>query len=288
MSKIKTLIAALILSTSSAAMAAPMTVSVSGSASAQFTIGSRPQVVDHRVNTMPAYQGYQGYNIAASWSALSSSMIANNGRTQVRLQNPGTYSWIKLQATAGVSYIDQITLRFADGSRQVLDVNKNLDTRLPLQLAIQNRILSSVTIQSSGRASASFQLFGYGQASQPQTPPIYYPPHPAPLPVPAIRTTFAEHLSFAGTDGRRFITVESQANRLQTVRLAAVANRVFVKQLLVSYTDGTSQVFKTIDTSLRAGQSLDFKLDGGNKQIARFVVYTDANQSPGELSVFGL
>ncbi|MGE3459910.1 MAG: hypothetical protein AB7O24_32675 [Kofleriaceae bacterium] len=283
MTKIKTLIAALFLSTSSAAMAAPMTVSVSGSA--QLSFGSRPQVVDHRVNTTPYHQSYS----VASWSALSSSMIANNGRAQIRLQNPGTYSWIKLQANSGVSYIDRITLRYADGSRQVLDVNKNLDTRLPLQLAIQNRILSSVVISSSGRANASFQLFGYGHAAHTPTPPIYNPrPRPEPLPQPAIRSTFAEHLSFAGTDGRRFITVDSQAYRLQTVRLSAVSGRVFVKQLLVSYTDGTSQVFKTIDTSLRSGQSLDFKLDGGNKQIARFVVYTDADKSPGELSIFGL
>lgn len=278
MSKIKALITSLILTTSTAALAAP---TVSFSASAHMTYSTGPEIRDHRVSRLPVTAYHQ--STTAQWRALSGSMFAD-GRSHVRLESPMAYSWLKLQATAGVSFIEEITLRFADGTRQVIEINRNLDTRLPIQFAIQNRALVSVSVEaSSQRANASFQLLGYGTIEQ---PPVYQPP--APLPQPAIRAAFAEHLSFAGTDGRRFITVESQPYNVRTVRLAAVESNVFVKQLLVSYTDGSTQTFKGIDTRIRAGQSLDFKLDGGNKQIARFVVYTDADSSPGELSIFGL
>ena len=115
-------------------------------------------------------------------------------------------------------------------------------------------------------------------------PPVYNPPVYQP-PVQA-GTLLADNLAFEGSGGRRFITVGASAGAFSKVRLASSKGTVFLKELLIEYTDGTSQYIEGIEANLHPGEARDFNMDGGRKTITRIVVYGEANQ--GELDVIGL
>ncbi|HVK86319.1 MAG TPA: hypothetical protein VM513_19500 [Kofleriaceae bacterium] len=153
MSKIKALITTLVLGTSSLAMA-DSTVAYKTTASA---------VRDHRneVRPMPAHAMYRLPNRAA-WVALSTPTMLHEGRNAIKLATPSRYSQLRLQATAGRSYISSVIVRFADGTRQEIAVNKALDARSPmLNLSISSRAsVDRVVIKGSTNRRASVQLFG--------------------------------------------------------------------------------------------------------------------------------
>lgn len=283
MSKIKALITVLVLGTSSVAMAAPA-LSFSAHAEWSAKTASAPMIRDHRTQVTP-----YSYTSNASWRALSSSVFADS-RNTIRLSTPMNLSWLKLQATAGTSFIDSMTIRFADGTRKIVRLGQSLNTRAPIQFAVNGGAIASVTVNSSSRGS--YQLFGYGRVEQ--APPVYQPPvynppiHNPPVYEPPVQagTLLADNLAFEGSGGRRFITVGASAGAFSKVRIASSKGTVFLKELLIEYTDGTSQYIEGIEANLRPGEARDFNLDGGRKTITRIVVYGDANQ--GELDVIGL
>jgi hypothetical protein len=152
MSKIKALITTLVLATSSIAAAAP---GVAFKASATV-------VRDHRVDVarpMPAM-----YRLPArpAWIALSSPTQLAQGRNAIKVATPSRYSQLRLQATAGSSYIKSITIRFADGTKQDLTINKTLNARSPIvELPVSSRAsVQRVVIKGSTNHRASVQLFG--------------------------------------------------------------------------------------------------------------------------------
>jgi hypothetical protein len=141
MSKIKALITTLVLGTSSIALADP------GFA-----------VRDHRDDVRTAM-----YRPARpSWIALSSPMMIDSGKNAIKLATPSRYSQLRLQATAGSSYIKSLTVRFSDGTKQELAINKTLDPRSPMiELPVSSRAsVDRVVIKGSTNRRASVQLFG--------------------------------------------------------------------------------------------------------------------------------
>jgi hypothetical protein len=108
-------------------------------------------------------------------------------------------------------------------------------------------------------------------------PPVYRP------------VTLASGLTFA-SDGRKFITVGSQAGRFETLQITAVGGSTFIKQVYVQFDDGQEQVVRNLDRTLTGNASLTLDLAGGRRAIRRVVVYgsassTGACQSPGAFTV---
>jgi len=94
-------------------------------------------------------------------------------------------------------------------------------------------------------------------------PPVYRP------------VTLASDLSFA-RDGRKFITVGSQAGRFETLTINAAGGRTFIKQVYVQFDDGQEQVVRNLDRTLAGNASLALDLDGNRRAIRRIVVYGNA------------
>ncbi len=92
-----------------------------------------------------------------------------------------------------------------------------------------------------------------------------------------------------GNDGRKFITVGSQAGRFQTLKISASAGRTFIQQVYVQFDNGQEQVIRNVDRTLFGNQSLTVDLDGGRRAIKRIVVYSNPvnrwRQSAGTFTV---
>lgn len=286
MSKIKALITTLVLGSSSVAMASP---SFSLSAGAEWSFGNRtsrgPVIRDHRTIT---------------WTALSQPLSAAYGRNTVRLTNPVAYSNLKLQATAGMSYVDNIVLEFGHGRRQVIEVDRWITTGSPAQINVNNgRLITSVTINGSANRRASYQLFGYGryEMTPVSNPPVYQPPvYQPPVYQPPVYqgVLLGSGLDFAHSDGREFITVGAQKGSFEAIRIMGTSGTTFVKMVQIDFADGTSQFLSAINRELRTGESVDLELDGHTRRaIARVTVWMkeDGNQvdyATGEFAVFAM
>jgi len=151
MSKIKALITTLVLGTSSIAAAAP------GIAFKASTTVVR----DHRVDARPTPAMYR-LPVRPAWIALSSPTQLDRGRNAIKVATPSRYSQLRLQATAGSSYVKSITIRFTDGTKQDLAINRTLDARSPIvELPVSSRAsVQRVVIKGSTNHRASVQLFG--------------------------------------------------------------------------------------------------------------------------------
>ena len=172
MSKIKALITTLVLGSSSIAAAdSAFTFNASAHVGIGAPVAAPPAVTvvrDHRVE--PAYAPPAVTPVFApnrdryrpAWVALSEPTMLRHNRTMIRIDTPSRYSQLRLQTTAGASYVTSVMIRFADGTRQEIAVNKWLDTRAPMfDLAISNRSsIERVIIIGSTNRRASFQLFG--------------------------------------------------------------------------------------------------------------------------------
>lgn len=142
MSKITALITTLFLGSSSIALAAPGVVR------------------DHRAPA-PVTTAYR-MPVRPAWVALSSPTKLDRGRNAIKVTNPSRYSQLRLQATAGSSFIKSLTIRYADGTKQELAINKTLDPRSPMiELPVSSRAsVQRVVINGSTNRRASVQLFG--------------------------------------------------------------------------------------------------------------------------------
>ena len=91
-------------------------------------------------------------------------------------------------------------------------------------------------------------------------PPVYRP------------VTLASGLHFAG-DGRKFITVGSEAGRFENLQISAAGGRTFIKQVYVQFENGQEQVIRNLDRALVGHDTLTLDLDGNRRAIRRIVVY---------------
>jgi len=96
-----------------------------------------------------------------------------------------------------------------------------------------------------------------------------------PLPQVYRPVTLASGLTFAG-DGRKFISVGSQAGRFQALQINAAGGRSFIKQVYVQFDNGQEQVVRNLDRLLTGNASLTLDLDGNRRAIRRIVVYGHA------------
>jgi len=157
---IKTLIATLVLGTSSVALA-------------DSHVGPEVRdhrddaavVIDHRVEApapAPAYDRDAWKHRGPSWSTLSTNDQLVNGRTMIRLGGK-TLGTLKLQATSGRTTVSQVIVKFANGRSQIVPLNQvigNGNPSLTIDLNGGLRQVQSIQVTGSSNRRASFEILG--------------------------------------------------------------------------------------------------------------------------------
>lgn len=176
MFKLNALIATVVLGASSVAMAQP---------GGSFHDSSRPVVVNP-----PTAQGFdwrsdQGSDqrvdrdrrrdrrdddrqdrprqYRASWVSLAEPMQLTRGRDRIDVAQRGTLTQLRIQTVAGASYIQRVIVRFKDGSRQVVEINRTVDLNnrmLQFTLDGNNRRVDSIAVIGRSPRNAAIQVFG--------------------------------------------------------------------------------------------------------------------------------
>jgi len=147
--KIKVLVTALVLATSSVAMAAPSN-----------GFGFKPEIRDHR---QPRFD---------RWSLLATGSLVR-GRETVRVHSGDKLDKLKIELQVGARasmYVDKLVLTYGNGRTQTIEVNKALSARDASVIVDINgngraRKLTSITVIGRGssmgfRPGASFKLLG--------------------------------------------------------------------------------------------------------------------------------
>ena len=274
MLNIKATLVALVLGSSSAALASP---GVTFTASANTSFGFGPQVRDHRTPSygMPAWQNM-------SWIELSSATSLRHGSAIVR-PSLSSLSQLRLQANRGRTYVQRIELRFRDGSYQTLSLNRWLNASAPIDLTVRNNAaVDTITVIGSANRNASYQMFGRGsrvvEAPQP-LPPVYQPP----VTPPSYGLNLGQDMSFVFTDGRRFLEVGADKGLFSTLRLQGSTGSTYIQMVKIDFTDGSQQLLRGVNKTLYAGQSVDIDLDGATSRgVAVVTVWTDDSGHPIE------
>jgi len=284
MSKFHALITTLVLGSSSVALA---DTSFSFNASAQTSWGTPGATIrDHRTTT--SYQPAPSM-VRGTWISLAQPL---SGNAHLRLQSQAQINQLRIQSTSGSSYISTVTVRFADGSRQHVTLNRWIDARDPMlqfNLERSGRV-EQITIKSSGRyRNGSYQVFGYGtQRFERPTPPVYQPPVYQPNLV-----TLAAGLNFFGTTGFKFVNVEANKGRFSTIRIQGLSGQTHIQRVEVHFTNGYGQTLDAIERDLVTGQYFDVPLDlAGANSVSQIIVFTNHSATPvlsvtGEIRVSG-
>lgn len=288
MSKLSTLITALVLGTSSMAAADP---SFSFHASTSWSTSSSPTVRDHRLVTEGRFDRHARF----TWLALSEPMQAGR-RNVIRVaEDRDVLSALRLQLSSGMTYIYDVEVRFEDGSRQTLSVNKWLwSNESSMQLALNRRAgVDMILVKSWGGRPGSFQVFGQARqmtTEQPQ-PPIYQPPvYQPPVYQPPVHSYVAgKDLTFANTLGYKYVALGADKGRFGSMRIQATSGAIHITYMEIHYTSGAIQVLQPHRT-IQAGSVYDFKLDGnGANAITQIVLKTnDTGTAVTDPSTFNL
>ena len=152
MKKLITLVTALVLGTSSLALAHPAQLR------AHDSWRERQEL---RIDRDQA-SGKRTYRPA--WVALSGAVQLRRGRDVIPVGvDQGRFTQLRFQATEGVSAIDRVLIRFGDGHWQVADLGTRLDAGSPIvevQLDGLRRNIDQIIVLGSSGRRGSFQVFG--------------------------------------------------------------------------------------------------------------------------------
>lgn len=97
-----------------------------------------------------------------AWVALSAPIELARGRDVIDVRDRGTFTQLRLQTTNGASRIDRVVVRFVDGTRQVVRLDRVLDPRSPMVEVLldgNNRRIDRVVVIGDSRRNAAIQLF---------------------------------------------------------------------------------------------------------------------------------
>jgi len=268
MLNLKTALITLVLGSSSVALASP---SVSFTADAQASFGFGPEVRDHRA---PAY----GMPARMSWIQLSAPTSLRNGRAVIRPQL-ARISQLRLQASLGMTYVQNVELRFRDGSYQTLPVNRWLTLASPIDLSLRSRgMIDSITVIGSARRSATYQVLAQGSRFEAPQPPVYQPPIYQPPVQASPAFTLGQNLGFYGTNGSRVMTVGAVKGAFNTLRLEGAGAGTFIQMVQIDFADGTQQFQDAVNKTLAPAEVYDISLDGlSPRSVQRVIVWTNNN-----------
>ena len=165
---IKALITSLaIVGSSSVAMARPATYSAQVNASASFNLGFGPTVRDHRTPSTPTrapivvrptalHSDWGGRNDGRYEYQPRPMMLADDltfGNTEFRKDvivgsNVGSFNTVRIEATAGRTYVQKVGIEFTNGVVQMIPVNRTFfnDQSMTFDLDGSNRQISRIFV----------------------------------------------------------------------------------------------------------------------------------------------
>ena len=150
--------AALVIGTSTVALASPAQGGV------QVTANSSFQVRDHR-EPMPQPAPYRPVYQPPIVVAPQLHVIANtkltNGADKIWMRTQ-PLSTIKLQAIKGRTDVTQVAIKFANGRTQIVQENKMLTQSSCIDIDLQGNVrnVTGITIFGQGGARSQFQVLG--------------------------------------------------------------------------------------------------------------------------------
>lgn len=145
MSKIAALVTTLVLGASSAALAAPDAPDAPDA----------PYVRDHRAPYT------QLRPRMPTWTLLSSNASLARGRDRISVSTPARFSKLKLEASRGSMFIDRIVITFANGERQVVNLDRRISARTgatTIDLEGRSRQISKIVVSGTGHFRAGYTL----------------------------------------------------------------------------------------------------------------------------------
>lgn len=141
--KTKILTTALVLGLSSAAFAAP------GYQAPQHAEHFRPGAGMHRP-------------LPQSWTSLSTlSLSRMQSKQTINVSGRQAFSKLKLEAARGNTFVDKLVIVFGNGTKQIVDLDKNLAMRgapLFIDLDGANRRISKVVVYGKSGRRASINI----------------------------------------------------------------------------------------------------------------------------------
>jgi hypothetical protein len=244
--KFKALITTLILSTSSVALAKPIYVD------------NDPPLGDL------SWRDHRG-PMRPTWAPLSQMMRAGRRASVINVtENRDDLRAIRLNAGEGATYIYSLALRYDDGTRETITVNKWLYSAQPsltFDLKQNREGLARVTVQTWTYGTSTFQLFG--QQMLRTRPPVVQPlpPPPPPMPAPVASYLVGSNLTFTNTAGYVHVPVGVDKGRFTKMKIESLGSGTHISRVYVTFSTGTHQMFDLNKVFYR-GESLELDLEG--------------------------
>lgn len=98
-----------------------------------------------------------------TWVALSAPSPLTRGEDCIEVHDRGTFTQLRVQADDGRALVDRVVVQFADGSRQVEDLDRVLGGRsdfVDIPLDGNNRRVDRILVTGSTGRRGAFQVFG--------------------------------------------------------------------------------------------------------------------------------
>lgn len=259
--KFKALIASILVSTSSVALA-------DDDLSPRGRLDADLSTRDHRDHDA-------SWRRRPTWMPLTDEIAASR-RTVVRIdEHNDELRAIRLQNGSGATYVYSIVLRYEDGHREKISVGKWLYSGAPVltfDLA-QDHELDRVVINTWTSMHSTFQVFGQ-KVRRYERPPHArpLPPPPPPIFTPQLGFVAGKDLTFAGTAGYVHLPVGSDKGNFQKIRIESSGSSTVIGRVYVTFPTGLHQSFE-LDKPLYRGETIDLDLTGkGTQQITAITV----------------
>ena len=115
-----------------------------------------PMVRDHRDQDAREYRP-----VAKSWVALASNSSLMRGKDVINVNTLARFSTLKLEASRGSLQIDKVVITFANGQKQIVQLDKTLGGRggaATIDLQGKSRQITKVVVSGRGNFRSSFSL----------------------------------------------------------------------------------------------------------------------------------
>lgn len=98
-----------------------------------------------------------------TWVALSAPSPVTRAEDCIEVHDRGTFTQLRLQADGGRALVDRVVVQFADGSRQVEDLDRVLGGRsdfVDIPIDGNNRRIERILVTGSTGRHSALQVFG--------------------------------------------------------------------------------------------------------------------------------
>lgn len=110
-----------------------------------------------------AFDGDGPRRYRPTWIALSASSPLTRAEDCIEVHDRGTFTQLRVQAGGGRARVDRVVVKFADGSRQVEDLDRVLGGRsdfVDIPLDGNNRRIDRIVVTGTTGRRGAVQVFG--------------------------------------------------------------------------------------------------------------------------------